>query len=376
MPSGVPKGKKKLTDEERKARDKAHKQTPEYKARQKELAQRPENKAKKIAYRQTPEYKAYKLEYGQRPEQKAKKKEYEQSERGKELSKKRRDRPETRAKKIAYDLKNQDRIKKVQKIRNATPERRAYKLEFDSRPDQIEKAKKRHAKHKVRRDSLRQSVLLGYSKRHSNSDIPSCNCCGENSHTEFLAIDHVLGRKQMDSVPELVKIGYSSKLKDYFLYEWIVDNNFPEGFQILCHNCNQSKANTKHNSCIHGNRDQTKFKPDNTAKRSLILRMDIFPHYSKIHSNSDVSCCRCCGQNSNMEFLAIDHILGKKVMDSIPELIELGYSSKMKKNVLLNWIKNNNYLSNLQTEYFQILCHNCNVAKGVYDVCPHETMRK
>ena len=77
-----------------------------------------------------------------------------------------------------------------------------------------------------------------------------------------------------------------------------------------------------------------------------------------------------------MEFLAIDHILGKKVMDSIPELIELGYSSKMKKTVLLNWIKNNNYLSNLQTEYFQILCHNCNVAKGVYDVCPHETMRK
>ena len=337
MPTGIPKRKKKPESEEQKARRKLRGQTPEYKA---------------------------------------KKKEYEQSERGKELAKKRRDRPETRAKKIAYDLKNQDRIKKVQKIRNATPERRAYRLEFDSRPDQIEKAKKRHAKHKVYRDNLRVNVLLGYSERHSNSDIPCCNCCGENSHTEFLAIDHVLGRKQMDSVPELVKIGYSSKLKDYFLYEWIVDNSFPEGFQILCHNCNQSKANTKHNSCIHGNRDQTKFKPDNTAKRSLILRMDIFPHYSKIHSNSDVSCCRCCGENSNMEFLAIDHILGKKVMDSIPELIELGYSSKMKKTVLLNWIKNNNYLSNLQTEYFQILCHNCNVAKGVYDVCPHETMRK
>ena len=180
----------------------------------------------------------------------------------------------------------------------------------------------------------------------------------------------------MDSVPELVKIGYSSKLKDYFLYEWIVDNSFPEGFQILCHNCNQSKANTKHNSCIHGNRDQTKFKPNKTASYTLNLRMEVFPHYSKIHSNSEIPCCRCCGENSNMEFLAIDHILGKKVMDSIPELIELGYSSKMKKNVLLNWIKNNNYLSNLQTEYFQILCHNCNVAKGVYDVCPHETMRK
>ena len=73
-----------------------------------------------------------------------------------------------------------------------------------------------------------------------------------------------------------------------------------------------------------------------------------------------------------MEFLAIDHILGKKVMDSIPELMELEYSSTLKRTVLLNWIKNNNYLSNLDTEYFQIFCHNCNVAKRVYDKCTHE----
>ena len=307
---------------------------------------------------------------GQTPEYKAKKKAYEQSERGKKLAKIRRDKPETRAKKIAYDLKNQDTIKKVQKIHAATPERRAYRLKFDAQPEQIAKSKIRHAKHKLYRDNLRMNVLLGYSKRHSNNDIACCNCCGQNSHTEFLAIDHILGQKQMDSIPELVKIGYSSKLVDYFLYQWIVDNDFPDGLQILCHNCNQSKENTKHNSCIHGYRDQTKFKPDNTAKRMLTLRMDIFLHYSKIHSNSDVSCCRCCGQNSNMEFLAIDHILGKKVMDSIPELIELEYSSTMKQTKLLNWIKNNNYLSNLETEYFQILCHNCNNAKGIFGKCP------
>ena len=274
-------------------------------------------------------------------------------------SKKRRDRPETRAKKIAYDLKNQDRIKAVQKIHAATPERRAYNLEFDARPDQIEKAKIRHAKHKVYRDDLRVKVLLGYSKRLSKSDIPCCNCCGENSHTEFLAIDHVLGKKQMNSIPELVKIGYSSKLKDYFLHEWIMDNNFPEGFQILCHNCNQSKENTKHNSCIHGNRDQTKFKPDKSASHALSLRMKVFPHYSKRHSNSDIACCRCCGENSNMEFLALDHILGRYEMNSIPELVKIGYSSKLKNRPLLVWIKNNNF-----PKGFQILCHNCNMAKG------------
>jgi hypothetical protein len=62
--------------------------------------------------------------------------------------------------------------------------------------------------------------------------------------------------------------------------------------------------------------------------------------------------------------------------DKIPHMMNLvtvkAMLEKMKKTVLLNWIKNNNYLSNLDTEYFQILCHNCNVAKGVYDVCPHE----
>jgi hypothetical protein len=365
-----------LTDEERKAKDKARRQTPEYKAQQKTHRQTPEYKAMEKARRAKPEVKARIKAMGkahrarpevkekrklreQTPEYKARKKEYEQSERGKELSKKRRDRPETRAKKIAYDLKNQDRIKAVQKIHAATPERRAYKLEFDARPDQIEKAKIRHAKHKVYRDDLRVKVLLGYSKRLSKSDIPCCNCCGENSHTEFLAIDHVLGKKQMNSIPELVKIGYSSKLKDYFLHEWIMDNNFPEGFQILCHNCNQSKENTKHNSCIHGNRDQTKFKPDKSASHALSLRMKVFPHYSKRHSNSDIACCRCCGENSNMEFLALDHILGRYEMNSIPELVKIGYSSKLKNRPLLVWIKNNNF-----PKGFQILCHNCNMAKG------------
>jgi len=366
--------KKRRSTEKYKAQQKKYRSTEKYKAQRKKQRDRPEAKTKKKKYNKDyesrTEIKSRRKKQRDRPEAKTKKKKYEQSDRGKKLSKIRRDKPETRAKKIAYDLKNKDRIRAVQKIHAATPERRAYRLKFDAQPDQITKSKLRHAKHKLRRDNSRMNVLVGYSKRHSNSNIACCNCCGKNSHTEFLAIDHVLGQKQMDSVPELVKIGYSSKLEDYFLYEWIIDNDFPDGLQILCHNCNQSKENTKHNSCIHGNRDQTKFKPDNTAKRMLTLRMDIFPHYSKIHSNSEVACCRCCGENSNMEFLAIDHVLGKKVMDSIPELIELGYSSTLKQTGLLNWIKNNNYLSNLETEYFQILCHNCNNSKGIFGKCP------
>ena len=50
----------------------------------------------------------------------------------------------------------------------------------------------------------RLNILSHYSKHISNSNIPCCNCCGENSHVDFLAIDHIAGKNQMDSEPKLI----------------------------------------------------------------------------------------------------------------------------------------------------------------------------
>jgi len=72
-----------------------------------------------------------------------------------------------------------------------------------------------------------------------------------NSHIEFLSLDHIAGKRQMDSEPELVKLGYSSKLAGGHLQSWIKKNNFPDGFQILCHNCNFTKGQSKDNKCPH-----------------------------------------------------------------------------------------------------------------------------
>ena len=88
----------------------------------------------------------------------------------------------------------------------------------------------------------RLKVLQYYSKRLSKSNIPCCNCCGLNSHIEFLTVDHIEGRQEMDSEPELKKLKYMSKLSGTALVIWIIKNNFPKGFQILCHNCNQTKG--------------------------------------------------------------------------------------------------------------------------------------
>jgi len=73
--------------------------------------------------------------------------------------------------------------------------------------------------------------------------------------------------------------------------------------------------------------------------------------------------CACCGE-STYEFLSIDHIDGggnkhRKEINS-----KGGWA-------FATWLKKNDY-----PEGFQVLCHNCNMAKGCYSKCPHEEMRK
>ena len=76
-------------------------------------------------------------------------------------------------------------------------------------------------------------VLQCYFKTLSDSDIPCCNCCRLNSHIEFLTIDHIAGRQEMDSEDKLKKLKYTSKLSGTALVIWIIKNTFPKYFQIL-----------------------------------------------------------------------------------------------------------------------------------------------
>lgn len=71
---------------------------------------------------------------------------------------------------------------------------------------------------------LRLLVLNEYSNKKLE-----CNCCKEKM-VEFLTIDHIDG-------------GGSKHRKTFTgtLYQWLKNNNFPKGFQVLCYNCNQAK---------------------------------------------------------------------------------------------------------------------------------------
>ena len=76
------------------------------------------------------------------------------------------------------------------------------------------------------RRRLRLEVLQAYGGEH-----PACACC-KTADIEFLCIDHINGgggvhRRQ---------IGHSG------LYTWLKREGFPQGFRVLCYNCNASLA--------------------------------------------------------------------------------------------------------------------------------------
>jgi len=113
------------------------------------------------------------------------------------------------------------------------------------------------------------------------------------------------------------------------------------------------------------------------CKRNNTARVETLSSLSKRISNSDKPMCACCGLNDHIDFLELDHIQGRELMDSIKELTDIGYSAKKSGIGLWNWLKKHNYLEHLDTDYFQVLCKNCNQAKGMKknnNTCPHKLM--
>jgi len=69
-------------------------------------------------------------------------------------------------------------------------------------------------------------------KHYSQAEVPYCKCCNE-SIINFLTIDHINGggTKHRKEVTSSSRLGL-----------FLAKNNYPEGYQILCYNCNCSKG--------------------------------------------------------------------------------------------------------------------------------------
>lgn len=81
------------------------------------------------------------------------------------------------------------------------------------------------------------------------------------------------------------------------------------------------------------------------------IRREVLGHYG--------ATCKCCGETEE-KFLSLDHVNnnGSEHRRAIGRK-QMGYAFYL-------WIKRNNY-----PDFLQILCHNCNMAKGFYGSCPH-----
>lgn len=79
-----------------------------------------------------------------------------------------------------------------------------------------------------------------------------CVCCGETM-MEFLSIDHINGNVASHKRGERIRSGYG-------LLSWLNKNGYPQGFQILCMNCNFGKRNES--LCPHQRLTLRVVKPD------------------------------------------------------------------------------------------------------------------
>jgi hypothetical protein len=247
MPSGVYDRNQKLTDEERKKKKKmmgkVYEQTHAVKERRKKRQQTPDAIIKQREYYQKNKEKIKAKSRIQNKNTKSKitAKTYASSERGKVAKKKANAKYNSseKGKKWRGEWISSEKGKDVLK-------KSAKKFKSTEKAKILRQVTIKNGK--ITGKSRRLRVMQHYSKLHSNSNIPCCRCCGLNSTIEFLALDHIAGRWEMDSEPELKKLGYSSTKKDQSLTKWIMDNNYPKGFQILCHNCNFTKGMKKNNN--------------------------------------------------------------------------------------------------------------------------------
>jgi hypothetical protein len=99
---------------------------------------------------------------------------------------------------------------------------RSKAIEKKWRKSHLEQFNRRQRKYNFK---IKNEVFSRYSH-----GATQCACCSE-TNIEFLSIDHIGGGGCKHR--KVVGSGIN-------LYKWLKKNNYPEGFRVLCFNCNMS----------------------------------------------------------------------------------------------------------------------------------------
>lgn len=87
---------------------------------------------------------------------------------------------------------------------------------------------------RLKSNEWRRANKLLVLKHYSNNEL-ACNCCGESIY-EFLTIDHINGGGNKHRIGMV-----SGRAGSGDFYRFLIKNNFPDGYQVLCFNCNNAK---------------------------------------------------------------------------------------------------------------------------------------
>ena len=144
-----------------------------------------------------------------------------------------------------------------------------------------------------------------------------CVQCGEST-PEFLQIDHIDGGGRR----------HRRSLSINF-YAWLIKTRFPDGFQVLCANCNQSKYQ---------------------KRKTTVDKLTCFNAYGG-------AVCACCGEK-DIRFLEMDHINNNGA-----EMRKLHGQHRK----IYRWLRVHD-----DPQGYQVLCSKCNWGKRFVSICPHK----
>lgn len=107
-----------------------------------------------------------------------------------------------------------------------------------------------------------------------------CVCCGEGEPT-MLSFDHINedgAKHRLEQLKVRRPTSLDKGSSGDTLYRWLKNNNYPDGFQILCYNCNISKHRNK-GICSHklGEGSTTRAKartPKRVEVQSILIDQD------------------------------------------------------------------------------------------------------
>jgi hypothetical protein len=146
--------------------------------------------------------------------------------------------------------------------------------------------------------------------------------------------------------------------KSKLLKEFALAKSNPDGLQYTCKVCCAEIAkiyrtnNPEKVKELNKNRSKSylKSRREYRKSRQKRIRKEVIKNLGGV--------CACCGEKQ-IEFLTIDHINN----DGAEHRRKIGNSDKICVD-----IKRQGY----PKDKYQILCFNCNCAKGIYGSCPHK----